>query len=67
MKRRAQIPAAALGEVVSKADLLEAAWHLASLCNDSDSADDNEATFRRLVHELNILRAGRGASPVKVR
>lgn len=66
MKRPANIPAACLGDCVSKADLLEAAWHLASLCNDSGSADDDASTFKRLVHELNTLRAARGARPVQL-
>lgn len=66
MKRRAEVPAALISEAVSKADLLEAAWHLASLCNDAGSVDDDESTFKRLVEELNISRANRGARPVKL-
>lgn len=66
MKRRANVPpyAAGLGNRVSKADLLEAAWHLAALANDAGSADDGRSTFRRLVEEINANRVARGERPI---
>lgn len=66
-KRPADVPqqARALHSMLSKSELMEAAWHLASLCNDT-GCDDDEATFRRLVEELNILRARRGARQLVV-
>lgn len=65
-KRRAQVPVEALrlAENVSKADLLEAAWHLASLLNGSDCDDDRE-TLIRLRFELEALRANQGRRPLK--
>lgn len=62
-KRIAEVPQEALdfAEGISKADLLEAAWHLASLCNGADSCEDDAATMQRLYEEINALRAGRGA------
>jgi hypothetical protein len=53
-----------LGERISKADLLEAAWGLAAVCNDV-GCDDEEATYQRLVAELNIFRAIRGEKAVR--
>lgn len=60
-KRRPELPPEAKGilEAVSKADLLEAAWWLAGACG--ESADDGAETRQRLIQELNILRANRGA------
>lgn len=57
MKRCANVPETglALSWKVSKADLLEAAWSLASLCNEAGSAEDDESTFRRLLDELVAL------------
>lgn len=68
MKRFANVPTrfALLGESVSKADLLEAAYHLAAISNGSERAENDNATFRRLVEELNIHRAARGMGPLKV-
>lgn len=65
-KRRAQVPVEALrlAENVSKADLLEAAWHLAALCNGSGS-DDDQRTLARLRGEFDVLRANQGRRPLK--
>lgn len=65
-KRRADVPREALrlAEDVSKADLLEAAWHLASLLNGSGCDDDRE-TLARLRMELDALRANQGRRPLK--
>lgn len=62
-RRIADVPqeAADLGDEVSKADLLEVAWHLAALANGADSAEDDPATLARLYEEVNTLRANRGA------
>jgi hypothetical protein len=63
VKRRAEVSRRARGwaERVSKADLLEAALSLASLCSGADSCDDEEAALDRLVEEVNLYREGRGA------
>jgi dephospho-CoA kinase len=63
-KRVAEVPPEArlVGEMVSKADLLEAAWHLANLVGDDD---DEASTLDRLVQELNIHRAHRRKAPLK--
>lgn len=53
-----------LAERLSKADLLEMAWALASLCNQGEGCDDNAATLRRLYEEANIWRENRGESPL---
>jgi hypothetical protein len=68
VKRRADLPPEARGisDGFSKADVLEAAWHLASLANDAGSVDDNASTRIRLLHELHNLRAQRGARPAKL-
>jgi hypothetical protein len=65
-KRSADVPLCAhrLNEGVSKADLLEAAWHLASLCNEAGSCDDVASTLERLIEELNTIRANRGERPM---
>lgn len=65
-KRRADVPKAArqLGEKVSKADLLEAAWWLAALACDG-GVDDETSTLERLLEELNTIRANRGARAVR--
>lgn len=62
-KRIARVPqeALCLAEDISKADLLEVSWYLASLCNDAGSADDDDATMRRLLDEINVHRASRSA------
>lgn len=66
-KRRPSLPAEARGllEATSKSELLEAAWHLASLANEAGSCDDHDSTRARLIAELNNHRAARGARPVK--
>ncbi len=66
MKRGADVPVSARKLTVSKADLLEVAWSLAALAHDH-GCDDAEATFARLVEELNVYRDRRGVrrlSPV---
>jgi hypothetical protein len=65
-KRRADVPrdAQRLAEDVSKADLLEAAWHLASLAS-ATGADDDAATLERLRQELDTIRAGQGRKPLR--
>lgn len=67
-KRRANVPTQAvyLGNEASKADLLEAAWHLASLSNDAGSVDDDASTLKRLLEELNQHRQARGTRPLKL-
>ena len=67
-KRRAAVPreASGISDSVSKADLLEVAWHLASLCNEAGSADDNDSTRLRLIAELNVQREGRGVAPLRL-
>jgi hypothetical protein len=65
MKRYANVPREARLLEVSKADLLEVAWELASLCNDGDGVDDVAATYRKLVETLNGARERRGAAKVR--
>ena len=62
IKRRPGVPMSArlLAENVSKADLVEAAWDLASLLNDAGSVDDDESTFEQLVATIDALRDARG-------
>lgn len=64
MRRKPNLPRGALTLAghVSKTDLLEAAWSLASLCNDAGSADDNVSTLLRLVEEIRAhgRRVGEG-------
>ena len=66
IKRVAALPPVALllGEQVSKADLLEAAWHLAGQV--SDSYGDPQAHLVRLVEELSTLRENEGRARRKV-
>ena len=68
LKRLPVLPPEARGilEAVSKADLMEVAWHLASLCNDAGSADDNASTRARLLAELNLGREARGKGKLKL-
>ena len=68
VKRTAQVHRSArlLAEYVSKADLLEAVWQLASLSNGGEGVDDVPATYRRLREEMDTIRANRGEKPVKV-
>lgn len=54
-------------EQASCADITEAAFDLAALCNDADSADDDESTLQKLVEFVNIRRAARGAKPISVK
>lgn len=65
-KRVAAVPLSArfLGSAVSKADLLEAAWHLASLACEG-GVDDAGATFARLLEELNLARASKGRGALR--
>lgn len=66
LKRLPELPPEARDIIhrVSKADIMEVAWHLASLCNDAASSDDNSSTRARLIEEFNTLRAGRGMKPL---
>lgn len=65
-KRVAEVPHEAryLAENLSKADLLEMAWALASLCNQGEGCDDDAATLRRLHEEANTWRENRGGQPL---
>lgn len=67
--RHPEVPPAVryLNDITSKADVLEAAWSLASLCNDGDGADDESATLRRLVEEVQTLRRSQGRKPLRLR
>lgn len=67
IKRVAGLPeiALVLGAQVSKADLLEAAWHLAGQA--SDRYGDPQAHIVRLVEELTTIRANEGRAARKVR
>lgn len=65
IKRGADAPREALDLDVSKADLLEAAWELASLCNDGEGCDDAPATLAKLVETLNGARERSGRKPVR--
>lgn len=60
LKRQANVPKEALklGGEVSKADLLEAAWYLASLCNGTGRYDD-KATLDYLRATLDNMRRER--------
>jgi len=66
-KRRPELPIAASGIIgeATKADLMEAAWHLASLANAAGSSDDHYSTRARLIQEINLCRQRRGARPLK--
>jgi hypothetical protein len=64
-KRYAEVPREVRLLEVSKADLLEAAWELASLCNEGEGADDIAATYRKLVETLNGARERRGATKIR--
>lgn len=50
----------------TKADLLEAAWSLAGLCNAAGSVDDHASTRERLLAEINLHRKARGARPINL-
>lgn len=67
VKRRAEVPQDVyrIGERVSKADLLEAAYHLASLCGRGEGCDDESAAIARLIEELNTIRANQGRRALK--
>lgn len=66
-KRRPELPRAARPlESASKSEILEAAWHLAALANDSDSSDDADATARRLLLEVNLVRKRIGRGEIKI-
>lgn len=64
--RPANVPRAAaiLDEYVSKADLLEIAYSLASLLNDAGSCDDEASTVARMLEEINTFRAFRKVKPL---
>lgn len=65
-KRSVELPpeAVSIHDKVSKADLMEIAWDMASiLCG---SCDDTEATRAKVIEMLNARRAGRGQRPVKL-
>jgi len=66
MKRRPEVPrrAARMAGLCSKADFLEAAYHLASLAHDG-GCDDVDGSCVRLLEELNLVRQRAGRSPVK--
>ena len=64
-KRRADVPREAHTIDVSKADLLEAAWELAALSNDT-GVDDNAATMARLIAVLNGARERSGRKPLRL-
>lgn len=68
-KRRAATPKEGLWILyqASKADIFEAAWDLASLCNEAGSSDDDESTADRLLQAINDRRTTRGARPLKPR
>ena len=61
-KRVAQVPRPYRGMLhdLSKADLMEIAWSLGSLCNGGNSLDDDAATFERLEKEANTQRLNQG-------
>ena len=65
--QRANVPAGAqaLGEKLTKIDLLELAWDFAALSNEV-GADDIPATLDRLVAMVNERRAMRHAKPLAV-
>jgi hypothetical protein len=67
LKRQPNLPSESRGilSAATKADLLEAAWHLASLCNDAGSCDDTASTRTRLIEEINKARAARGTGPIR--
>jgi hypothetical protein len=52
-RRPTRVPRVAdafLGQL-SKSDLIEMVWALASIANDAGSCDDDDSTLRRLVEE----------------
>jgi hypothetical protein len=65
-KRTANVPPVArlFAGTVSKADLLEAAWHLAGLA--SEGYGNDGAHLARLVEEIQAIRANAGRKPLKV-
>ncbi len=67
-KRSAELPPEAKGiqGKVSKSDLMEIAWDLASICNDGEGADDGPATRSKLVEFLNVRREARGQKTLKL-
>jgi hypothetical protein len=66
VKRIAVVPDAVrrLGNQVSKADLLEAAYWLAAATG--ESCDDENETLSTLLRELNTHREPRGQKPIKL-
>src|SRR5262245_3032123 len=67
-KRRAEAPKVGLQILyaVSKADLFEAAWDLASLCNEAGECDNHPSTAAKLLEMINVRRALRSARPLKI-
>jgi len=68
VKRTALVPKAALvlGELVSKADLLEAAWYLAALSVPLLRDATEKASLKRLLEQLNLHRSERGQRPIRI-
>jgi hypothetical protein len=66
MKRLPEVPVAVarLGQQVSKADLLEAAYWLAATTG--ESCDDENEALSSLLQELNVHRERRGVKPIKI-
>jgi hypothetical protein len=66
VKRLAKVPetVARLGRMVSKADLLEAAYWLAAACG--ESCDDENEALSTLLQELNTHREHRGTTPITI-
>jgi hypothetical protein len=67
IKRRAALPQIAinLGTQISKADLLEAAWHLAGQV--SDGYGNDTAHLVRLVEELRVIRENNGRPVLRIK
>jgi hypothetical protein len=68
VKRRPNVPGQQIDilRAATKADLFEAAWALAALCNDAGSSDNHRATRARLLEEIELNRAARGARPLPI-
>lgn len=66
-KRGAVVPkqGLALDGKVSKNDLLEIAWDMASLLNAAGSCDDDDSTAAKLIELINARRAESGRPRLK--